>query len=137
MWRENAELKSKPFCTSVKITSFSTLGIFSSCLLQSDTSIQNSVLSVFNSSSKVELSVQSGHVNTVSENVSITGFPVIKLVFHMKMYLSYLTCELNWTYSISEPICVVQTLNKHAFCVQHDVGVTKNQDYKNPSCSSF
>ncbi|XP_031470619.1 probable ATP-dependent DNA helicase HFM1 isoform X2 [Phasianus colchicus] len=35
-----------------------------SCLLQSDTSIQNSVLSVFNSSSKVELSAQSGHVNT-------------------------------------------------------------------------
>ncbi|XP_019473984.1 probable ATP-dependent DNA helicase HFM1 isoform X2 [Meleagris gallopavo] len=35
-----------------------------SCLLQSDTSIQNSILSVFNGSSKVELSVQSGHVNT-------------------------------------------------------------------------
>ncbi|XP_040561024.1 probable ATP-dependent DNA helicase HFM1 isoform X11 [Gallus gallus] len=35
-----------------------------SCLLQGDTRIQNPVLSVFNSSSKVELSVQSGHINT-------------------------------------------------------------------------
>ncbi|XP_065597638.1 probable ATP-dependent DNA helicase HFM1 [Cyrtonyx montezumae] len=35
-----------------------------SCLLQDDTSIQNPVLSVFSSSSKVELSAESEHINT-------------------------------------------------------------------------
>ncbi|XP_021260589.1 probable ATP-dependent DNA helicase HFM1 isoform X2 [Numida meleagris] len=35
-----------------------------SCLLQDESGIQNPVLSVYNSSSKVELPVQSGHINT-------------------------------------------------------------------------
>ncbi|XP_072199848.1 probable ATP-dependent DNA helicase HFM1 [Excalfactoria chinensis] len=41
-----------------------------SCLLQGNASVQNPVLSVFDSSSKVELSVQSGHINTFTSQDS-------------------------------------------------------------------